>query len=309
VVHNFKRSIISLFLAISLIASCAFILPAEISWADETPGTEPTGPAIESPTGPAIDPPVEPPADPPADVPTGPAVTPPAEPTGPAVKAPARLKVTLSGDKTKVKFSWSKVNGASGYKLWYSTNKKFKKKNKKIVLKRIEIKGKNNKTYSFDSPYNKITYYAKVRAFKTIRGKKVYSAFTETVKIKTPNRKWIQVDLSKQKTYLMKGSKKFKTYTISSGKKLTPTIQGVFKVYMKRDHHDMKGYDIVKEKDYLQPDVRWISYFYGGYAFHGTYWHHNFGHPMSHGCVNMTTADAKYVYKWAPVGTPVEVHK
>ena len=41
--------------------------------------------------------------------------------------------------------------------------------------------------------------------------------------------------------------------------------------------------------------------------FHGTYWHSNFGYPMSHGCINMITEDAKWLYDWAPIGTEVEV--
>jgi lipoprotein-anchoring transpeptidase ErfK/SrfK len=49
-------------------------------------------------------------------------------------------------------------------------------------------------------------------------------------------------------------------------------------------------------------------YFYQGYGTHGTYWHTNFGQPMSHGCVNMTIGDAQWLYNWAPVGTLVVVH-
>ena len=49
-------------------------------------------------------------------------------------------------------------------------------------------------------------------------------------------------------------------------------------------------------------------YFYGGYALHGTYWHANFGHPMSHGCVNLPTAEAEWLFHWADVGTMVNIH-
>ncbi|MBN9188735.1 MAG: L,D-transpeptidase, partial [Microbacterium sp.] len=42
-------------------------------------------------------------------------------------------------------------------------------------------------------------------------------------------------------------------------------------------------------------------------ALHGAYWHHNFGHRMSHGCVNMPLDVAKFVYYWAPIGTDVRV--
>ena len=60
---------------------------------------------------------------------------------------------------------------------------------------------------------------------------------------------------------------------------------------------------------YYLPNVPYVMFFYNneivkmrGFSFHGTYWHNNFGHPMSHGCINMKTEDAKKLYEWA---TPV----
>ena len=52
---------------------------------------------------------------------------------------------------------------------------------------------------------------------------------------------------------------------------------------------------------YELPGVPWVSFFVfeTGVAFHGTYWHYNFGRRMSHGCVNMTMEDAKWLYRWA----------
>jgi lipoprotein-anchoring transpeptidase ErfK/SrfK len=41
---------------------------------------------------------------------------------------------------------------------------------------------------------------------------------------------------------------------------------------------------------------------------HGTYWHHNFGQPMSHGCVNLPTDAAQWIYDWAPIGTTIQIH-
>lgn len=57
------------------------------------------------------------------------------------------------------------------------------------------------------------------------------------------------------------------------------------------------------------PNVPYTMYYYKGYAVHGAYWHNNFGHPMSHGCVNLRPSDAKWFYNFAPVGTPVVVHR
>ena len=62
---------------------------------------------------------------------------------------------------------------------------------------------------------------------------------------------------------------------------------------------------------YYLPNVPWVMFFANdeiakmrGFSFHGTYWHDNFGHPMSHGCINMKIADAKTLYDWAmPVVT------
>lgn len=55
----------------------------------------------------------------------------------------------------------------------------------------------------------------------------------------------------------------------------------------------MTGYN------YYLPDVPYTMYFYGGYGLHGTYWHSNFGQPMSHGCVNLKTEEAKQLFEWA----------
>jgi lipoprotein-anchoring transpeptidase ErfK/SrfK len=60
---------------------------------------------------------------------------------------------------------------------------------------------------------------------------------------------------------------------------------------------------------YCTANVPWISYFNGDQGFHGTYWHNNFGPGayMSHGCVNLTQADAEWTYRFLQVGSPVKV--
>ncbi|HKY79224.1 MAG TPA: L,D-transpeptidase [Anaerolineales bacterium] len=61
---------------------------------------------------------------------------------------------------------------------------------------------------------------------------------------------------------------------------------------------------------YELPGVPWVSYFHEwGVAFHGTYWHDNFGNEMSHGCVNMRPDEAKWLFRWLlPVAAPNAVH-
>jgi lipoprotein-anchoring transpeptidase ErfK/SrfK len=63
----------------------------------------------------------------------------------------------------------------------------------------------------------------------------------------------------------------------------------------------------VPQYEYEIPGVPWTSFFepLTGVAFHGTYWHSNFGTPMSHGCVNMRTDEAKWIFRWTtPVWEP-----
>ena len=118
--------------------------------------------------------------------------------------------------------------------------------------------------------------------------------------------KWIEVDLTNQTTTLYLGDKPIETYLISSGRAQTPTEVGEFAVYRKYPVKTMTG--TILGEYYYVPNIKWVSFFDGGEAFHGTYWHHNFGHPMSHGCINMTEAAAKVLYDFAPIGTKVIVH-
>lgn len=117
-----------------------------------------------------------------------------------------------------------------------------------------------------------------------------------------PNQRWVEVDLSEQKVYAYKGKRLLKTFIVSTGLPNTPTVVGEFRVYIKYVSQDMSGYG------YYLPDVPYVMYFYKDYALHGTYWHNNFGTPMSHGCVNMRTSDAKWMYDFAKMGTLVVVH-
>ena len=67
--------------------------------------------------------------------------------------------------------------------------------------------------------------------------------------------------------------------------------------------------DLMTGPGYYLPNVPYVMYFTSeGYAIRGTYWHHNFGRPMSHGCVNLPTPAAQWMYNSAPMGTTVWIH-
>lgn len=59
--------------------------------------------------------------------------------------------------------------------------------------------------------------------------------------------------------------------------------------------------------DYYLPNTQWNLMFKPTYYIHGAYWHSNFGHKMSHGCVNVSYTDVKPLYDWADVGTKVTI--
>lgn len=111
----------------------------------------------------------------------------------------------------------------------------------------------------------------------------------------------IVVDLSNSRVYAYENGVLMYEAVSSNGLPATPTVQGNFTVRSKVRSQTMSG------PGYWLPNVEWVLYFYQGYALHGTYWHDNFGQPMSHGCVNLTNEDARWFYDFAQIGTPVTV--
>jgi hypothetical protein len=86
----------------------------------------------------------------------------------------------------------------------------------------------------------------------------------------------------------------------------TITPPGHYSIHTKYDVQDMEG--ILGGEYYFVDDVPYVMYFDNlGNALHGTYWHNNFGAPMSHGCVNLPMDVAAFMYEWAPIGTAVSV--
>ncbi len=118
--------------------------------------------------------------------------------------------------------------------------------------------------------------------------------------------KWIDIDLTRQTMTAYQGSAPVKSVLISSGVSWHPTPIGRYAIYTKITSQTMSGG--YGAEAYNLPGVPWVMYFEGANAIHGAYWHNNFGHPMSHGCINATIADAKWFFDWAQIGTPVITH-
>jgi lipoprotein-anchoring transpeptidase ErfK/SrfK len=114
--------------------------------------------------------------------------------------------------------------------------------------------------------------------------------------------RWIDINLSQQRLTAYQGQTAVLSTLISSGTAGRRTPTGRFSVRTKIPSQTMSG------PGYYLPGVQYVMYFAGANAIHGTYWHNNFGRPMSHGCVNMRTSEAGWLYRWASIGTPVVVH-
>jgi lipoprotein-anchoring transpeptidase ErfK/SrfK len=114
--------------------------------------------------------------------------------------------------------------------------------------------------------------------------------------------RWIDVDLSAQRVTAYVGNAPVRSTRVSTGLPATPTPTGQYRIYVKYRAAPMSG------PGYHLPNVPYVMYFYRGYGLHGTYWHSNFGQPMSHGCINLPTDEAGWFYTWASVGTLVNIH-
>lgn len=117
--------------------------------------------------------------------------------------------------------------------------------------------------------------------------------------------KRIEIDLSKQELYAYEGDRLVYRFPVSTGKwGRTPT--GIFDIWIKLRYTRMTGGNRLWGTYYDLPNVPYTMFFANeqilqdrGFGIHGTYWHNNFGHPMSHGCINLRTEDAQKLYFWA----------
>jgi lipoprotein-anchoring transpeptidase ErfK/SrfK len=121
-------------------------------------------------------------------------------------------------------------------------------------------------------------------------------------------KKRIQVSLKNQTLTAFEGESEVFHTEISSGipnigpKNGIPTAtpRGSFNVQQKMPVRHMGDGALTSEVlAYELPGVPWVTFFHEtGVAFHGTYWHDNFGNEMSRGCVNMRLDEAKWIYRW-----------
>lgn len=121
--------------------------------------------------------------------------------------------------------------------------------------------------------------------------------------------KYIDVNVTEQRLRAYRAGKIERTFLVSTGIAKYPTPIGDFevlsKVYMKNYKY---SYGENHPDNYDLPNVKYNLRFNGPYFLHYAYWHNNFGHRMSHGCVNINLENSEWIYSWADIGNPVYVH-
>jgi lipoprotein-anchoring transpeptidase ErfK/SrfK len=121
--------------------------------------------------------------------------------------------------------------------------------------------------------------------------------------------KELVVSLTEQRLWAYERTTPVLSTLVSTGTAETPEVAtplGRFRIRVKFPLETMEG--TVSGEDYRVEDVPHVMYFTDeGHALHGTYWHDNFGTPMSHGCVNLPLDVAAWMYGWAPEWTPVTI--
>ena len=130
-----------------------------------------------------------------------------------------------------------------------------------------------------------------------------------------PNERWIDVNLTTQTLVAFEGERPVYATLISSGRESkikdkdhrTPT--GEWRVREKHITTTMDGDGTAAgDLPYSIEDVPYVMYYFRSYATHAAFWHANYGSQMSHGCVNLSPLDAKYVFFFADPPLPKGWH-
>lgn len=110
------------------------------------------------------------------------------------------------------------------------------------------------------------------------------------------NDQWIDIDLGEQVLVAYRGKTPVYATLISSGRG-HPTPRGNYPIWAKVATTTMDNQDY-EDNPYMVQQVPWVLFFQGHNAIHGAYWHDRFGERKSHGCVNLSPLDARWLFEW-----------
>ena len=187
------------------------------------------------------------------------------------------------------------INSKNGYRIYYGSVHWVKK----VVVTREE----KSLWYEIYDSQLQTSYYVPYHDMRIIPDEELMP-----ISPNVPNaNKLIRVDLATQMVAAFENEGMVFAARCSSGGKGTYTPKGEFYTYHKGPSIHMTNQDEEGVENYYHlPGVPWTSFFTSeGTAFHGTYWHNDYGRPRSHGCVNLKSEDAKWVYRWCRPEVPI----
>ncbi|MCA9719931.1 MAG: L,D-transpeptidase [Myxococcales bacterium] len=118
---------------------------------------------------------------------------------------------------------------------------------------------------------------------------------------------WVHVDLSDQVLVAYEGDRPVFTTLVSTGREPGMTPIGVHRLQSKHIATSMRDQPI-EDDAYSIEDVPWTQYFHNNVALHGAFWHGGFGLVRSHGCVNLSPADARWLFGFLHPRLPAGWH-
>jgi lipoprotein-anchoring transpeptidase ErfK/SrfK len=123
------------------------------------------------------------------------------------------------------------------------------------------------------------------------------------------NGRWIDVNLAEQTLAVYDQSRLVFATLVTTGIEPFYTRPGLFPIYKKLETENMQGaFEADRSDFYYLENVPWTMYFDKARALHGAYWGTLFGYAASHGCVNLSVGDSKWLFLWAKEGDWVWVH-
>lgn len=108
---------------------------------------------------------------------------------------------------------------------------------------------------------------------------------------------WVSINLYEQVVVAYNGSTPIFATLTSTGLPRWPTYEGTFHIYY-RNPREYMSWGVVGDDYYSLEEVPWTMFFDEGRALHGAYWHDGFGYRRSHGCVNLSITDARWMFDW-----------
>ncbi len=189
-------------------------------------------------------------------------------------------------DEGRLDFAWVLADRAP---VWASASSKDKAKDVRVRFQRVRI-------HEEQGPMVRVEDDGWMLARDLARP----NAAPAPIELANTGDRWIDVDLATQTLVAYEGARPVYATLVSTGRGPDPasaTPLGVHRVWVKLVASDMTNVEREdRDAHYSLEDVPYVQFFDGAVALHGTYWHGDFGHPRSHGCVNLSPLDARWLF-------------